>query len=225
MSNPTRIAEGPLTHIVLWTVFPLAGGLIGWFLPSIAKWVAGLAWFPWQGPFTLIADTEHITAIVAAVIGVILAILFVLSTYGEMLTLVVDDESVTYEINGEEERFLRSDIEAILHDGKYWVTLGPGGVPLAQEKSDLPLEKVREELQRRGFPWRDADPYADEWLLWLPGNDAVPQGANAVFEARKTAKKKDNLVEVRKYNKELRKLGIAVRDDKADQYWRPLSPR
>ncbi|HDI3019568.1 TPA: hypothetical protein PL519_003851, partial [Clostridium botulinum] len=52
--NHTLLNFSKTDKVILWLGFPLIGLVLGWFLPSIAKWGISLPWIPFQGPLKLI---------------------------------------------------------------------------------------------------------------------------------------------------------------------------
>lgn len=220
-SKSTRVTEGPLTHIVLWVFAPLIGGLAGWFLPPLAGWVGGFSWFPFSGPFRFVEETVGTRGSIALVlIGIAAGIAFVLYAYYEMLSLVVDDRRLEFRVSGDSDFVDRQDVEAVFIDGKYLVALGADGRLLARLESGLEAARLQPALTGHGYPWRDEDPYADEYVRWAPDTDALPVGANALFEARQKALDQGDSGEVLDFTLELSKLGVTARDEKKRQYWR-----
>lgn len=217
----TVVTADPGEKLLVWT-FPVLGALAGWGIRLIAGWVAGLAWAPLQGPFTLVASIDEPWATVGAcAVGGVVGLLLTMTAIGERLTVRVASDEVTLTRDDKSVRVPRSAVDSVFLDGKQVVLLAPGGAELAREPADLSAEGLAAAFQAHGYPWRaDGDPYAGEFRLWVPNVPGLPAGADALFAARAQAiekKKRDDLAAIRA---ELLRLGVVVRDDGRRQYWR-----
>nr|WP_242978066.1 hypothetical protein [Clostridium botulinum] len=84
--NHTLLNFSKTDKVILWLGFPLIGLVLGWFLPSIAKWGISLPWIPFQGPLKLIASyNEAWVDIVTMILGLIAGITLTLFSFHESL--------------------------------------------------------------------------------------------------------------------------------------------
>lgn len=223
--DPTTVSDPVLTHLIVWVGFPVLGGVAGWVLSSVADWVAGLPWAPFQGPFELIAEhTGPLTTLLLVVAGVIAGFVVSLSAYGEMLKVVVTDTGVTLTRDNTSRQLERRAVTGAFVDGKELVLLGAAGDELAREKSDLEKADLESAFTAHGYPWHSADPHASAFSRWVEGAAGLPRGADALFKARQHALDEDNAHDIAELRDELAKIGVVVRDEKKRQYWRSTDP-
>jgi len=111
----------------------------------------------------------------------------------------------------------RADIAAVFVDRTRLVLLGHDSGELARRASELEVTALKAAFTRYDFPWRDGDPHAGEYRLWVPDMPGLPPGANALLAERA---KKLGSADARELRDELARLGVVVRDVKRKQYWR-----
>lgn len=218
------VTEPAWTPVLVWGGFPPVGAGVGFLLKSVAGWIAGLQWAPFQGPFKLLASMREPNAtIVALLVGGIAGLVFATLAAAESLTVTVSGDSVELARRWKEPREIhRTKIASAFLDGKSLVLLGANSAELAREKSDLDGAALQAAFEKHGYTWLQADPHAGDFRRWVPDDPAVPGTANALLKARAKAISKDNEEDVAELRAELANIGIVVRDEKKRQYWRPI---
>jgi hypothetical protein len=224
MHESDVVSEPRWTPVLIWGGFPLVGAGAGWALKSVAGWVAGLEWAPFQGPFKLLASMKEPNAtIVALLVGGIAGLVFATLAAAESLTVTVSGDSVEFARRWKEPREIhRTKIASAFMDGKSLVLLGTNRAELAREKSDLDGAALQAALEKHGYTWLPADPHAGDFRRWVEDDPAVPGTANALLKARAKAISKDSEDDIAELRTELANIGIVVRDEKKRQYWRQI---
>ncbi|AXB42565.1 hypothetical protein [Amycolatopsis albispora] len=221
-STSTVVATARGWRVLGWLLCPVLGAALCWGLKLAAGWVTTLAWFPFQGPFRLVASIPEPAATfgalgLGAVAGLVLAFLGDL----DLLSLDVGPDGVALTRAGETQRFDRGAVGAVFFDGGKLVLLGTRGDELARESTDLGKQRVRAAFEQHGYPWHaDGDPYRENYRLWVEGTPELSDRANALLRARQEALAKDRGDEVKELRRELVKAGVFVREEKKRQYWR-----
>lgn len=217
----TDIGFFRLDRILIWGVPPLLGGVIGWFIPAIAKWGTGLTWVPFQGPLELIASfNEPWFVIITAILGLIAGIVLSYISFHESLLVRLSDREITLRINKTEQAFAREDVAVAFLDGKQLVLLGLQGQELSREKSESKSTLVAEACKKHGYSWLDGDPFANEYVRWVADSPELTPSMNALLLVREKALEKGEKKDVADLRRELAKLGITVRNEGKKQYWR-----
>ncbi|WP_203933219.1 YqeB family protein, partial [Virgisporangium ochraceum] len=221
----TVVREPAWVRYGLWIVFPLIGGVLGWFLPGLSQWVVDLPDFPGKGPFRLVASFPRGPAtLVAAGVGVVAGLLLALVAAYERLTVTVAREQVTLTRGDRTSIVLRDRVWGAFADGKQLVIVDRHGGEAAREKHDLRHDAVAAALRAHGYPWLDRDPFADRYQLWVVGVPGLPPGGEALLAARGTALEKSKTEDAERLRRELARVGVVVRDEKKAQYWRLAEP-
>ncbi|AWB44759.1 hypothetical protein DCC85_11390 [Paenibacillus sp. CAA11] len=221
-SSATIVGFTKSALIMMYGGLGVVGAVIGYFIPSLAKWLLNLPWFPFEGPLKLIRKFDgpwlpFILGAVGLIIGVILAYIVAKET----LRIILSDASVRLVIGDYTQDILREEMGSVFLDKKHLVILGRNGFELAREQSDESANKVAEAFKRHGYPWLDSgDPYKEEFCRWVPETPDLPAAANALLKARESALKKDEAEDIRDLRRELAKLGYIIRDEKSRQFWR-----
>ncbi|MEV5629289.1 YqeB family protein [Micromonospora tulbaghiae] len=216
------VVDGGRGELVLfWAGFPLAGAGLAAGLTALSGWIAGLAWFPFQGLFELLArwpdERSHPIGIgVGLLAGLLLAVVAV----RERLTVTVGHRSVRLHRDGHGRDLARADVAGVFVDGTALVLLDTAGGELAREKSDLDAGRLRAAFTRQGWPWIEQDPHRDAYRRWVEGLPGLPPGADALLRARQRALDGGHDGEARELHGELARLGVVVRDEGKRQYWR-----
>jgi hypothetical protein len=218
----TVVADPAWVRPAFWLAGPVLGSLVGWGLKAIAGWVAALPWAPFQGPFKLITSIKEPYGLLGALaLGLLAGLVLAYIVTHDLLTIAVSTDEVTFTRADAETTVERAAATAVFFDKKKIVILGAQGVELAREDSDLTRERVREAFVAHGFPWQDSgDPYAADFMVWVPDEPRLPVGANALFAAREKALSDDSNGTAAELRQELSKLGVVVREEKKRQYWR-----
>jgi hypothetical protein len=228
----TVIGHSTADKVLLFGGFPLAGLVLGFFLPRIGDWAITKEWVPFQGPLKLIAgwDGWWVGAI-CIVIGLLAGVLLAAMALEDTLRVNVTGQSVEFLKNQMTVAVPRGKVAVAFLDGKEIVLQDSTSRELAREKHDQLKSDARQipaAFRAHGYPWSDGgDPHADRFRRWVEDEPALPPAVNAVLRARAKAfdegdKGKADLRELRD---EVTKLGYTVKDKDKKQYWRPTTPR
>ena len=219
--EPTRtvVREPRWVWALVWGAFPLLGAAAGWVLASVSGWAVEERWLPFRGIFRLLDRWASTPVTVATVVaGAAVGLAFAYAGHREKVTVTVDRGGVELHRDGRTERVDRAAVAAVFGDGKHLVLQDAGGDELARETSDLAPAALAAAFREHGYPWRDADPYAADFRLWVEGLPDLPPGADPLLRARaEVLDKRDEAAELRA---ELARLGLVVRDHKKRQYVR-----
>ncbi|GAA1683578.1 hypothetical protein GCM10009830_33530 [Glycomyces endophyticus] len=222
----TVVADPAWVGPAVLAALPLVGAGLGWGLVLIAEWITGLAWFPFQGLFELVADLPRTVQIVGGTaLGLVAGLVLALWVVSEMLAVTVGRDAVGLKRGDLDETVPRADIAAVFVEDKRLVVLGHRRQELAQVPFDLDREALAAALRRHGYgPMPDGDPYRGELKRWVPGADGLPPGADALLKARERALEKSNEGDLRELREELAAIDVVVRDRGKKQYWRLADP-
>lgn len=225
-TDETVVRDSIWVGLLMWVGFPVAGALVGLGLKSIAGWLAGLSWVPFQGVFKVAASAPEPWATIGAlVIGAVAGVVLALIGAHEALQLTVSDTRAKLRRMDVPTEADRADVTSVFLDGKHLVLQGKGGEELGREKSDLQAKKVRAAFVAHGYAWSDdGDPFKDQYRLWVEDLPDLPPGANPLLKARGKALDKDEASDLRELRSELLKLGVVVREEKKRQYVRVVTP-
>jgi len=205
----------------IWVFCPAAGAAAAWALKLLTGWITTLSWFPFQGVFALVTDIPDPWATIgASAVGAVAGGVFASFWASEMLTVEVSHDRVRLHKDDKTFGFERDEVESVFTDGKQLVLLSPQGTELAREASDLGREKLERAFTGQGYRWRDADPFAPEFRLWVEHAPELAADVNALFTARRKAIAKYEHAEAAELAREIRRRGVAVRDEKKRQYYR-----
>ncbi|NOK57844.1 MAG: hypothetical protein GFH27_549287n148 [Chloroflexi bacterium AL-W] len=220
--NETVVTISLWDHIFIWIGLPLLGAVLGWLFRCVAAWGASLSWIPYQNLFNLVASFPEPQGssgmiLMGVCVGLVLAYLAAI----ESLKITIADDYITIE-RGETSRVVnRTSVDAVFVDKKHLILLDPTTAELARERSDLPVNQLREALLTHGYPWSaNGDPYENAYWLWVEDTPNLPAVANTLFKARARALAQGDDDAVTLLRMELAKLGTVVRDEKKHQYWR-----
>lgn len=223
------IGHSATDKAVLFGGLPLAGLVLGFFLPRIADWAAGREWVPFQGPLKLIGAWDSWWVVVICVaVGLAGGVLLAGMALDDTLKVTITSQSVEFLKNQKSVTVPRVKVAVAFLDGKEIVLQDAASRELAREKHD----QLKSEAQRipvafrtHGYPWSDSgDPRESEFRRWVEGDPDVSPAANALLRARSKAfdqgdKGKADLRELRN---DLANLGYTVKDRDKKQYWRAV---
>jgi hypothetical protein len=220
--DATVVAEPLVQRILVWVLFPVLGAGAGWLVDLVATWLADLPFVPFRPAFEFLASApEPRATVIALLVGALLGLAVACVAAWERLTVTVADDVVSLRSRGATQDFGRASVKAVFRDGKRLVLLGPVTEELARESGDLQTERLRDAFLRHGYPWQEGgDPYAGDYRRWVEDLPGLPTGANALLKARGRALAKNDSDDARQLRMELAELGVVVRDDKKQQYWR-----
>jgi hypothetical protein len=217
----TTVQETAAVRYGIWVLCPALGAAAVWGLKLAAGWITTLRWFPFQGVFELVTDIPEPWVTIAAlalggVAGGVLALLWA----ADMMRVDISHDRVTLKKDDKTFDFGRNEVESAFAEGKQLVLLSSNGAELARETSDLSKSKLAEAFQSQGYRWRDADPFAAEFRMWVEHAPELPADVNALFTARRRAISKYEHEEAAELAREIRKRGVCVKDQKKRQYYR-----
>ncbi|MGC9670265.1 hypothetical protein ACNTMW_27445 [Planosporangium sp. 12N6] len=212
-------------RLVLFLGIPAALGLLfGFGLPAFARWLLGFSVpVPLGIVFRVFAAVDRprevaVNAAVWVVVGLGIAVAALRTSAKVTLTgaeLHLDHDDRTRTV-------ARADIDAVFVDGKDLVVLDRESRQIFRGTHQASGAALAAAFRRQGYPWRDADPYADLYHRWVPGAGDLPPAVDAVLAARETALSKKSGRDARELRDAVEKLGFTVRDEGTRQYWRPL---
>jgi hypothetical protein len=198
-----------------------AGLAIGWFLPPLVGWALGLPWVPFSGPLRLLDSApEPWLALGAATVGLLAGGGLGIAAIVESLAVTVTDRQVELRIKRTTRTFARGQIGAVYLDGKSLVLLGAATEELAREKHESSARELEAGFAGHGYPWAGTDPHQGAYRLWVPDLPGLPDGVNALLQARARALDKKQADEAEELRREVGRLGIVVREENRRQYWR-----
>ena len=220
----TVVREPTWAWGLVWTTFPLLGAAAGWLLMRVSGWAADERWLPFRGIFRLLDRYTGVpVTICAAVTGALVGLAFAHAGHRDKLAVTVDRDGVDLLRGGRTRRVDRAAVAAAFAEGKQLVLQDADGGELAREKCDLEPVGLAAAFREHGYPWRDADPYAADFRLWVEGLPDLPAGADPLLRAR--AKVLGKQAEAAELSSELARIGLVVRDDRKRQYVRTRPSR
>lgn len=207
---------------LLWLGFPAAGVVVLLLVKSVAGWVAGLGWAPFQGPFRLVAEIPEPWATLGAIgVGAVGGLVVAMIGASESARVTLSAERVTYAREDVARSADTARIAGAFLDGNDLVVQAAAGEELIREKkTDLKAEALRAAFEAHGARWLDADPYLADYRRWVEDAPDLPAGANVLLKARQRALDKNNAHDISELRSEVGKLGVVVRDEGKRQYWR-----
>ncbi|MFG1910937.1 hypothetical protein [Kribbella sp. NPDC048928] len=224
----TVIGHSTGDKVLLFGGLPLAGLVLGFFLPRLADWAAGLSWVPFQGVLRLIAAWDSWwVVVVCVVVGLVAGVVLAGMALDDTLKVTITSRSVEFLKHQKTVTVPREKVSVAFLDGKEIVLQDASSRELAREKHDqLKSEtpKIAAAFRAHGYPWSEAgDPHSAEFRRWIEDNPDLPPAVNAILKVRSRAfddgdKGKADLRELRT---ELTNLGYTIKDKDRKQYWRP----
>ncbi|BBH68161.1 hypothetical protein ACTI_48460 [Actinoplanes sp. OR16] len=215
-------------HRALITLGPATlGVLLALALPVIARWLAG---FGVALPFGFVikavagVDAGWEVAVQVAIFGV-LGVLASAEILRHVTRVTIAADEVELRTAGDRLVLARADIGALYPERDFLVVLDHDSRRLFHGEPGASRARLGDAFRDHGYPWHDDDPFADLYHRWEPEAGRLPIDVEAVLSARAVALRKKAGKEAGELRETLQKLGYAVRDDGADQFWRPLVRR
>jgi hypothetical protein len=196
----------------------------GLLLPMLARWLLDLSsGLPMRPVFRFVGAVDRpwevaVNLAIWALVGIAVAS----GVVSESAKVTLTGADVRVDRSDGTRTVPRADVAAAFLDGKHLVLLDRESRHLVRDPLKAPGPTVARAFREYGYPWRDADPYADHYRRWVPDTPQLPAEANAVLAAREVALKKKARREIRDLRDVVEKFGFAVRDEDTRQYWRPL---
>ncbi len=220
-NNHTILNFSKTDKVIMWLGFPLIGLVLGWFLPSTAKWASTLPWVPFQGPLNLIASYNGAwVGFATMALGLVAGIALTFLSFHESLEMIIDDEKIIFKLRNDEMNFKKKDISLVFMDGKQIVLLGNDEKELFRYKQELNKNTVAAAFLNHDYLWSDSEPFHEDFKKWVVDCPDLSPAANALFKARKIAIEDGEDEEVFQLAKELWKLRVSVKEIKKSQYYR-----
>jgi hypothetical protein len=226
----TVLAPPLADRLVIFIGIPGLAVLLGLLLPPFARWLLGLSHgLPVRPVFRFIGAADRPWEIaINLVIWLLVGLAVARSAASDSTKVTVGDADVRLDQDNRLDQdkrtrtVRRADAVAVFLDGKKLVILDHESRQLVRDPVQLSGAVVARAFKDHGYPWQDADPYADLYRRWVADSPELPTAANAVLAARETALKKKARRDVRDLQEAVEKLGYAVREEGSRQYWRPL---
>ncbi|MGE6226224.1 YqeB family protein [Paenibacillus chitinolyticus] len=223
-TQPQQVTVGldNASRIILLAGPVLLGGVLGYFIPSLARLALKLPWIPYQGPIEAITSFHGPwVSLVTALLGAAAGLWFTGEAFKEIVFVTLSEQEIQLKKNGRVQTIPKESVRLVFMDGKQMVILGEGGRELARETYEAPAESLPAALQPFGYTWSgEGDPYKERYARWVPDMPGVSPPVNALLKAREQALQKKEKEEAAELRREIAKLGVVVRDEGTRQYWR-----
>ncbi|WP_149261946.1 hypothetical protein [Actinomadura sp. K4S16] len=223
---PTTLAR----PVWAWTTLYIAAAALmaglGWLVKVLANWLTTLEWAPMRGPARLLVSIPEpwLTAGLVA-LGAVVGLGLIFSDALEQVSVAVSDDRVVLRRPGHVQEITRDRVGPVFRDRGHLVLLGRGGEEIAREKCDLSARKLAAAFTGHGYAWTDGDPYLDDFRLWVPKTPDLSEHANSLLKVRAEAMEGSRSAEVvKELRRELARIGVVVRDNGKQQYWRHSTP-
>jgi hypothetical protein len=199
-----------------------AGAGAGFVVAPVVRWLlATVEGAP--APLRLLATLPTGWAVlVTGVLGIVAGVWLAGAARQEGPEVTVDGDHVRIAAADRDRWIDRTDVGAVLRDGRELVLLDDRGAELDRAKvSDLPATRLRAAFVDRGYPWRDDPSYGAGFGTWVDGHPDVPAAAHALLRERGRALERKEAAAAADLRGQLRAHGIAVRDRAGKQQIRP----
>lgn len=225
--NATVVDQPMSERALVWAGFPVIGAGVGWLLQSLAGWLLGLPWVPFEGPLRLIDSIPQPQATIGALaVGTLGGLAIAYLAERDYVHVVVDDGQITLK-HGDSTRVVgKGSVSAVFVDGKQLVVLGRETQELIRQRGDLPgKSRLEAAFVAHGYPWQAADPFDNDYRRWVLDSPDLSAEAHALLKARARALEKGDNDDATELRDELSKLRVVVRDrDKRQAYRRTSEP-
>lgn len=220
----THLAPGVAERLLIVVGLPLGGLLVGALLPVVARWALDLSHgLPFRPVFRVVGAVDRPWEVaINLAIWLVIGLGAAYTAMGETVRLTVAHDRLRVEQRDRDETIARADVADVFLDRDTLVVLDHESLPLTRDPNPTSREKLAAVFRAHGYPWRDADPFAEMYRRWQPDTPDLPAPVNAVLAAREVALRKKARGEVRGLSEALHKLGYATRDEGSRQFWRPL---
>lgn len=221
MNNETVLGLSFGEKVILIFIPPILGGLFGWFLPIIADWALKIPFIPFEGVLEWIAALEsQWVSVIAAILGMVAGIFFVFYAFSESLKITITDEEVKLNVKEKVNNIHKKEISAIYMEGKDLVVLSAEGNELFRGQAESKKVLVSEALRQHRYPWKDKDPFENQYQRWVADHPDFPPQTNALLSARERALKNEEIEEAKVLREDLADHGVVIRDEDKRQYVR-----
>ncbi|WP_062047723.1 AtpZ/AtpI family protein [Bacillus sp. JCM 19034] len=221
MNNETVLGLSNVDKAILIIVPPILGALLGWFIPTIAEWAIKIPFIPFEGVLEWIATLEsQWVSVIGVILGVIAGVFFVFYAFSETLRITITDEEVNLNFKEKVNNIHKTETSAIYMEGKDLVFLSTEGNELFRGQPELKKVLVSEAFRQHRYPWKDKDPFENQYQRWVADHPDFPPHVNALLSAREQALKNEEKEEAKALRKDLVNNGVVLRDEDSRQYVR-----
>ncbi|GAA0611710.1 hypothetical protein HPO96_22310 [Kribbella sandramycini] len=229
MQAKTVIGHSTLDKLILFGGLPVAGLVLGFFLPRFADWAVTKPWMPWKRILEVIGHGDAWwVVLICTVVGGLAGLLLGAIALDDTLKVTITHERVEFLKNEQTLVVPREKVSVAFLDGKQIVLLDATSKELAREKHDQlkgEAKQIPQAFRAHGYPWTDSDPYESRFRRWVEDEPELPPTVNALLKARARSFDDDKgKADLRELRDEVIKLGFTVKDRDKKQYWRPTTP-
>jgi len=212
--NTTELRQSRAVPAVLVGGGLALGGLLGWFGPALAGWVADLLEqtpIPVHGLIQLLADVDHDWSLpILGGLGILGSIAIAVIAHHEAPELDVNDDHLEHRQEHREVWIDRGDVGVVFRDGRDLVLLTTdGGLRARLDVDDLSASSLLGALRDHGWPVKEQDPYEADFEAWADGRPGFSTEQNALLRRRREARK--DPTELRTVDEQLTEMGLVVR--------------
>ncbi|MDR7382772.1 hypothetical protein [Promicromonospora iranensis] len=215
----TEVRQPPALPVVFGLGVLAIGLVLGWFAAPLASGLAGLieaSPLPVPGLLQLVETLPPAWTLgILGGLGFLGGAFIAFTIVGEAPALTVADDHLEHRQEEREVWIERSDVGVVFRDGDELMLLRPDGSLRTRLDADsLSGAEVKGALEQHRWPWRDTDPYEEQFERWLDGR---PGFTAAEHEAlRRRLEERKDVAASRKADEDLAALGLVarVRDDR-----------
>ncbi|MET7395919.1 hypothetical protein ABZS66_20725 [Dactylosporangium sp. NPDC005572] len=222
--NSTTLRFSAIDRFVVNVGVPAFFVAVGAVLPVLARWM--LSWdtaLPLKPVVRVVGAIDNpwkiaVNLAIWLVIGVVVAV----ASYRDAAVVTLTDDEARMTLGDATTTVPRADVAAAFADGARLVLLDDRSRELFRERTQTSKGALAAAFRAHGYPWQDADPYAELFRAWVPGSPDLPPEADQVLSARAGALRHKAADEARDLRKVAESMGYVVRDAGKEQQWRPL---
>jgi hypothetical protein len=201
---------------------PLGCGAAYWLLKVLAMLLESLYWLPFPELVRVAAVLrEPYATLVVVVAGVLLGLRLVYRDHTKRPELTVTADAAWFKRAGKlVVEIPRAGVTAVFRDLNHLHFLS-GRAEVGRFVCELDIDEIREVFLAHSWPWREEDPYLEEYRGGRHPDTAVN---DLLAKRRRVLARKDywGAVEIRNA---IGRLGVVVRDTKnEEQLWRDVPP-
>lgn len=221
MNNETVLGLSTGEKTILIILPPILGALLGWFLPTISEWATKIPFIPFEGVLEWIATLEsQWVSVIGVILGVIAGVFFVFYAFSETLSITITNEEVYLKFKEKVNNIHKAETSAIYMEGKDLILLSTEGNELFRGQTESKKELVSEAFRQHGYPWKDKDPFENQYQRWVVDHPDFQPRVNALLSAREEALKNEEIEEAKVLREDLAEQGVVIRDEANRQYVR-----
>lgn len=158
--NKTILGLSYFEKIMIILIPMLLGATIGWFLPTISKWIVQLPFISLEKLFIFASHSNNLSfSIVTMIIGVIVGIILSVFILSESLKVIISDDDIELQISDEQKVISKRDISTVFVEKKTLIILGQYSNELYRESIETNLETTKNAFLYHRYPWKEEDPF------------------------------------------------------------------